>query len=270
MLLQSWRDRLRNKIQWIQTHHWPRFVGRVQFLGLLFGYAKPMEISNKSALIVSPHQDDETLGCGGVIALKRDQGVEVNVAFITDGAASHIWHPQYANGEIAPVRAKEATEALGILGVEAQNIHCFGYPDGQLRWIEAEQQAQIVQQLTALIQATQPEEIYVTHHRDRSNDHEVAYELVQQAIAASGCQAPLLQYPIWILWKPVLGKDLNLQELSGLRRLRIAPVAAKKAQALEAYRSQYQPIADTTSTVLPKGFLWRFRLPYELFILPTE
>jgi N-acetylglucosamine malate deacetylase 1 len=270
MLIQSIRHRLRNKIQWIQTHHWPRFVGRVQFLGLLFGYAQPMEISNKSALIVSPHQDDETLGCGGVIALKRDRGVEVNVAFITDGAASHVWHPQYAQGEIAPVRQQEAIEALGILGVQLENIHCLGYPDGQLRWIEADRQQKIIDQLSNLIQSTQPEEIYVTHQCDRSSDHEVAYKLVEQAIATSGCPTQLIQYPIWILWKPVLGRDLNLQELSGLRRLRIGGVAAKKAQALRAYRSQYQPIADTTSTVLPSGFLWRFKLPYELFVVSPE
>jgi N-acetylglucosamine malate deacetylase 1 len=270
MLIQSILHRLRNKIQWIQTQHWPRFVGRVQFLGLLFGYAQPMEISNRSALIVSPHQDDETLGCGGVIALKRDRGVEVNVAFITDGAASHVWHPQYAQGEIAPVRQQESIEALGILGVQPENIHCLGYPDGQLRWIEADRQQKIIDQLSNLIQTTQPEEIYVTHQRDRSSDHEVAYELVERAIAASGCPTQLIQYPIWILWKPLLGQDLNLQELSGLRRLRIGGVAAKKAQALRAYRSQYQPIADTTSTVLPKGFLWRFGLPYELFVVSTE
>jgi N-acetylglucosamine malate deacetylase 1 len=270
MLIQSIRDRLRNKIQWIQKHHWARFFRQVQFLGLLFGYAKPMEISNKSALIVSPHQDDETLGCGGVIALKRDRGVEVNVAFITDGAASHVWHPQYAQGEIAPVRQQESMEALGILGVQPENIHCLGYPDGQLRWIETDRQQKIIDQLSNLIQTTQPEEIYVTHQRDRSSDHEVAYELVERAIAASGSPAQLIQYPIWILWKPVLGRDLSLRELAGLRRLRISGVAVKKAQALKAYRSQYQPIADTTSTVLPKGFLWRFGLPYELFVVPTE
>jgi N-acetylglucosamine malate deacetylase 1 len=270
MLIQSIRDRLRNKVQWIRTHHWPRFVGRVQFLGLLFGYAKSMEISDKAALIVSPHQDDETLGCGGVIALKRERGIEVNVAFITDGAASHVWHPQYAQGEIAPIRQQEAVEALGILGVEAENIHCLGYPDGQLRWIEADRQQRIVDQLVALIQRTRPEEIYVTHQRDRSSDHEVAYELVARAILAAGGEIKLIQYPIWILWKPVLGKDLNLQELAGLRRLRIGGVVAKKNEALRAYRSQYQPIAETTSTVLPSGFLWRFELPYELFVMAAE
>jgi N-acetylglucosamine malate deacetylase 1 len=31
------------------------------------------------------------------------------------------------------------------------------------------------------------------------------------------------------------------------------------------YRSQYLPIGDTPGTVLPYGFLWRFKLPFELF-----
>ncbi len=268
MLLPTLIKRVQNKIQWLKDFHWPRLVSRIQFLGLLFGHARPMEVTQKSTLIISPHQDDETLGCGGVIALKRDQGVSVHVAFVTDGAASHVWHPKFANGEIAPVRQQESLEALEILGVPSENVHFLNQPDGQLKWIETDRQQQIINQLTDLIHFTQPEEIYVTHAQDRSSDHEVTHGLVERAIAASGQTIDLIQYPIWILWKPVLGQDLSLTELAGLRRLAIKPVIDRKTKALQAYRSQYLPIAETTSTVLPKGFLWRFGLPYELFVIP--
>jgi N-acetylglucosamine malate deacetylase 1 len=268
MLLLTLIQRVHNKIQWLKDFHWPRLVSRIQFLGLLFGHARPMEVTQKPTLIISPHQDDETLGCGGVIALKRDQNVSVHVAFVTDGAASHVWHPEFAQGEIAPVRQQESLEALQILGVPCENVHFLNQPDGQLKWIETDRQQQIVTQLTNLIHLTQPEEIYVTHAKDRSSDHEVTHGLVEQAIAASGRTVDLIQYPIWILWKPVLGQDLSLAELAGLRRLAIRGAIARKTQAIQAYRSQYLPIAETTSTVLPKGFLWRFRLPYELFLMP--
>ncbi len=33
----------------------------------------------------SPHQDDEAFGCGGMIALKSEQGIPVVVVFLTDG-----------------------------------------------------------------------------------------------------------------------------------------------------------------------------------------
>ncbi len=257
--------RFQSKPQWIKKHHWPILRSRVQFLWLLYLGSQTIDLSPKSALIISPHQDDETLGCGGLIALKRQLQIPVEVLFITDGAASHIWHPQFEQGEIAPIRKQEAIEALAELGVATEQVHFLNHHDGQLKWIDPAQRELITQQLTDRLLTFQPGEIYVTHRHDRSNDHEVAYELVQAAIARSGLAIDLIEYPIWILWKPVLFKDLSPEELAGARRLSIRSVIRQKQQALGAYRSQYLPIADTTSTVLPKGFLWRFSLPYEVF-----
>ena len=258
-------QRIARKIQWIKTHHWPIFQSRVQFCGLLFFGSRSISLSSKSTLIVSPHQDDETLGCGGIIALKRAQDIAVNVLFMTDGSASHCWHPNFKNGEISPVRHQEAIEALQILGVEESQIRFLDQPDGQLKWVSESVQESIVTQLTNHILAVQPGEIYVTHRHDRSNDHEMTYSLIKAAIQQSGLTIDLLEYPIWILWKPLLFKDLSPQELSGAKRLFIGTVMPQKRRALEAYRSQYTPIGETTSTVLPKGFLWRFFLPYEVF-----
>lgn len=44
-----------------------------------------MAINQRSAIVFSPHQDDETLGCGGMIALRRAQNIPVSVVFLTDG-----------------------------------------------------------------------------------------------------------------------------------------------------------------------------------------
>ncbi|MEN8215667.1 MAG: PIG-L family deacetylase [Pseudomonadota bacterium] len=42
-------------------------------------------VSQSSALIIAPHPDDEILGCGGLIALKKSKHAQV---FLTQGEAS--------------------------------------------------------------------------------------------------------------------------------------------------------------------------------------
>ena len=40
---------------------------------------------SKRILVISPHADDEILGCGGYLASQRDQGSEIHIAYATIG-----------------------------------------------------------------------------------------------------------------------------------------------------------------------------------------
>jgi N-acetylglucosamine malate deacetylase 1 len=257
-------DRLQNKLRWLQKYEFPAWLSLVQYLGLSAS-SRSTALTQKSALIVAPHQDDETLGCGGLIALKREQGIPVQVVFVTDGAASHAWHPKFRSGEIAPIRKQEALEALAILGVEAAQVHFLDQRDGKLKYTTEDDRQQATHQLTEIIRSFKPGEVYVTHRHDRSADHEVTYTLTKRAIARSGQTIDLLEYPIWILWKTLLFQNVKPSEWAGASRLAIHTVKDKKRQALETYRSQYLPIEGDGGTVLPHGFLRRFFLPYEVF-----
>src|SRR5690349_14548383 len=62
--------------------------------GLLQAGSKPYQLQELPTVVIAPHQDDETLACGGVIARKRSEGLPVHVIFITDGSASHPGHPR--------------------------------------------------------------------------------------------------------------------------------------------------------------------------------
>ncbi|MBV8884660.1 MAG: PIG-L family deacetylase [Chroococcidiopsidaceae cyanobacterium CP_BM_RX_35] len=215
----------------------------------------PVVVSQKSAMVFSPHQDDETLGCGGMIALKRSLGVPVEVVFLTDG---RYGRPEWITPEtIIEIRQQEAVNALNILGVASSGIHFINQLDGSLQHLPHDQRQHVVNQLVQRLQSFTPGEIYVPHKKDVHGDHEATYKLVQEAIAASGIQVELLQYPIWMLWQNPMSFNLKFEDTSNAYRLAIDSVRDRKKQAIESYISQMSG--------LPKGFLNRFFLPYEIF-----
>ena len=72
-----------------------------------------------NVLVIAPHPDDESIGCGGSICLHRRRGDAVRVVFLTscergiDGIP-----PETARS----VRKVEAAQALGVLGVERMDF----------------------------------------------------------------------------------------------------------------------------------------------------
>ena len=218
--------------------------------------SKPLAFSQKSAMVFSPHQDDETFGCGGMIALKRKHGIPVAVAFLTDGQGIDDLDA-HSKSKIIQIRKQEAVNALKILGVEPSEIKFLEKPDSKLQDLENEEKQQTIEQVISLLKYYKPEEVYVPHRNDCHRDHEVTYELVKEAIAQTGIEVELLQYPIWLLWEAPLFLKLKLQDIAAAYRLSIEPVQDKKHQAIASYYSQLES--------LPRGFVKLFLGSYEIF-----
>lgn len=216
----------------------------------------PLRLPHQSAIVFSPHQDDETLGCGGMIALKRQLGVPVKVVFITDGRYGSP-QPIESQQEFVNTRKQEAVAALKLLGVESSEISFLDQLDGSLATLSQEQSQNLIEQLSQLLQHFMPEEVYVPHCNDFHADHEATYSLVQAAIAKACIKVQLWQYPIWLLWQNPLSFQLKLKDISSAYRLSIHSVQNKKHQAIETYQSQIPG--------LTRGFLKRFLTPYEVF-----
>ena len=72
----------------------------------------------KKSLIISPHQDDESIGMGGTIVKLVNSGCNVDVLYLTDGR-------QGDNEEISLIRKTEASKALKIYGLETNTTLNF-------------------------------------------------------------------------------------------------------------------------------------------------
>jgi N-acetylglucosamine malate deacetylase 1 len=220
---------------------------------ILHGDSKQIVLNQKSAMVFSPHQDDETFGCGGMIALKREHGVPVTVAFLTDGQGSN---PKIKD-KIIEIRKQEAVKALEILGVEKSEIHFLEKQDGTLPDLEKEEREKTIEQIIELLIFYKSEEVYVPHRKDCHKDHEATYELVKEAITKAGLEVELLQYPIWMFWRAPIFIMLKLQDIAAAYRVPIGSVQDKKYRAIASYSSQLEG--------LPSDFVKQFSGSYEIF-----
>src|SRR5688572_2212586 len=62
-----------------------RSVGLLQVSSVYNRSALVWEPGAETVLALAPHMDDETMGCGGTLALHAQRGATVTVAFLTDG-----------------------------------------------------------------------------------------------------------------------------------------------------------------------------------------
>jgi len=238
----------------------------------------------RSAIVFAPHPDDETLGCGGIIAKKRQAGANVTVVFMTDGSGSHgsFMPPQ----ELATIRRQEAFAACRALDVPGDNLVFLDFPDGSLRRHETA----AVKQIGRLLRECRPKEVYFPFSADGPADHLATYHAVRRAIAAG--EEPVIRnaYPVWF-WRhwpwtrqPMrVDKDAlsllagTLKAMCGIRLLGtfshivdISDQLEQKRSALAAHRSQMERFWGKTEwpileDVSGGDFLACFLQPYEVF-----
>ena len=97
--------------------------------------------SGEKMMILSPHPDDETLCCGGLIQQAQAAGASVYVTFVTSGdgfefdaafEGRQLRPGREAFRRLALKRMDEARAAARVLGIPADHLSFLGYPDGGL------------------------------------------------------------------------------------------------------------------------------------------
>jgi LmbE family N-acetylglucosaminyl deacetylase len=250
-------------------------------------HAYPADHLRRSAMVFSPHFDDETLGCGGLIIKKKRAGADVKIVFMTDGSSSHrhLMPPQ----ELASIRHREAIEAGQIMGLTRDDIIVLGFEEQQL----GKHAQQAVERLTALLKLHAPIELWIPHAAEPliwSPDHRDTTRIVKQAARQSGGAYSVYEYPVW-LWFNYPWVDLPMSassetlrllkfSLSGAFGFRLAQscrldldvrdVLEVKHAALAAYRSQMtrlkpDPAWGTLGDVANGQFLECFFQAREVF-----
>lgn len=234
------------------------------------------QTSLRSALVIAPHPDDETLGCGATIARKIAAKRRVNVVVCSDGRNSHR-SAMIPPNDLAQIREVECTEACTTLGVQREDIEFLRFEDGHL----SHRMDDMFHELADAVAACQPDEIYSPSPIDRNPDHRAIAAVMDELIRRGVVTCPVLEYPIWFWTARAWAKDAHGSPLAVIPTLLMPSRAASllrpvgvstdgyldlKREALEKHKSQVTNLTGEPGwATLPAAFLTNFFLSAELF-----
>ena len=216
-------------------------------------------------LILAPHPDDESLGCGGLIAACCALSRAPYVAILTDGSASHPDSRFYPPARLAALREAETHRAVGNLGLSPERVRFLREPDS-LAARAGPRFNSIVQSLACHVQTTGCTAILAPWLYDPHCDHEAAALVASQVARISGVRQ--ICYPVWGWTLP--GNASVAEAATRGWRLDITVHLSAKRRAITSHASQYgQLITDSPKGFqLPAGLLRVFDAPWETFLHP--
>lgn len=155
------------------------------------------------ALVLSPHIDDDVIGCGGCLRKHVEAGDEVMSVYFADCTEERI------------LEAKEANSVIGFSRMEF-----FEYPSKTLR-----SRKELPERLFSIIDSYRPEIVYLPSFLDRHNDHLAVNHLLSLYYISRKRDLTVCAFEVWTTFVPNLIVD-------------ITSVIEKKKEALSSYKSQ--------------------------------
>jgi LmbE family N-acetylglucosaminyl deacetylase len=151
-----------------------------------------------SVLCLIAHPDDETILCGGTLALLAARGIALHVRCLTRGEGGELGDPPLTDrAGVGAVRAREMACAVAALG--AQSLAFLDYVDplvgpGEALFAPEHDPARLVEQVTEQMRLTGAR-VVLTHGSNGEYGHP-AHQLVHraalEAAARLGPAAPLV------------------------------------------------------------------------------
>ena len=211
-------------------------------------------------VVLAPHPDDETLGCGTLLA-RAFAGSGAHVICLTDGSASHPRSTQWPPDRLARQRRTEMEQALAHLGGTADDLTWLGLPDSKTYLCDP---AQIAVALAERITATGARYVFAPAPEDHHIDHKVTARAAR-LVRAMQPDWTFYSYPVWSRWED---RDFK-RRIAHHALVCLAPshFAAQKRAALYAHQSQLGTVVpdDPDGFVLPAAFVEAFLNGDELF-----
>jgi len=218
-----------------------------------------------TTLVIAPHPDDETLGCGGAIALLRQMGYRVHVMVLSDGYHSHPFGGINDRDAFRNSIRKDTIQALAELGVSNDSLTFLGLNDSLLPTENEAGFEEVVRMCRNKIADFKPDTILTPWRKDAHSDHRAAWHITKSALSLENLQdVNVVAYAHWALHGE---NELLWPSTAEVHpwRLDIKPVLEKKIKALSAYDT-HQPKDISQHSIFETDVLSQFTHPWELYL----
>jgi LmbE family N-acetylglucosaminyl deacetylase/ubiquinone/menaquinone biosynthesis C-methylase UbiE len=153
--------------------------------------------SCENILVISPHPDDEIIGCGGTLIKMLGEGSLVTVLQLTDGSSTFALRDSPEKIK-KTIRLKEAEIVAKNLGIT--ELILFKEDQSHFKCTKDN-----VKKLSEILNRLRPQVIFVPFVNDTNPDHIIANEILRKALENSAINTPevrILSYEVWSLVPP--------------------------------------------------------------------
>ena len=131
----------------------------------------------RNVLVIAPHPDDETLGCGGTILKHKSDGDRVSwliVTAVSEGIGYTSKHVGDRHVEIEKVRQMYDFNA----------VYECNFPTTQLDTIPI---SELVRTISEILRKSEPDTVYIPFSGDAHTDHRIVFDAVSACLKWFRC-----------------------------------------------------------------------------------
>lgn len=213
----------------------------------------PINISGK-IIIIAPHPDDETLGCGGLIGRLCAEKNPPHIAFLTGGGGSLRGRSDISETDVVHARRRLTLNSVRQLDLPEGNINFFDFKDGDI----AARPESEMSRLRKMIKDLGPDNILVPHSGEGWPDHLAARDI---GIELAPDNASVWEYCVWMWYYNVWRLDWKNAAVLSMSDTE----HSAKLRAVDAYVKPLAPCGAPWSGELPEPFLKANRSRSELY-----
>lgn len=235
------------------------------------GQGRIEEMHGKKFMVFSPHPDDDTFCCGGLMALLAKNGNDVRIVLYTNDDKGSF-DLEMNSQRLARIRKAEEEAAVSTLGVPKDHVMWMGYNDGELEYVP---QREIVERTTYMIREFRPDVVLAVdpgewHDRWHKSDHRMASLAAIDGVRAAEFHLyfpnQLLQHglqpwrvPLLLFYYTIPSEEnywVNVDSVNDLKIQAYSKHVSQFPPAIDKYQPDWSP-----ENLVRFNQYWKQRLP---------